>query len=88
MKISDFRLVKEMSSFAAWNFLGNFAYSVSQEGVNILLNMFGGTSVNAARGIVYQVRNALSTILMNIVVAVDPQGITLYSEGKKKNSPI
>lgn len=84
VKISDFRLVKEMSSFAAWNFLGNFAYSVSHEGVNILLNMFGGTSVNAARGIVYQVRNALSTILMNIVVAVDPQGITLYSEGKKE----
>ena len=85
VKISDFRLVKEMSSFAAWNFLGNFAYSISHEGVNILLNMFGGTSVNAARGIVYQVKNALNTILRNIVVAVDPQGITLYSEGKKED---
>lgn len=83
VKIKDRKLVHNMASFASWNFLGNLSYSISHEGINFLLNMFGGTVVNAARGIVYQVKNALSTILNNIVVAVNPQGIALYSEGNK-----
>ncbi|MFQ9170285.1 MAG: polysaccharide biosynthesis protein [Parabacteroides distasonis] len=83
VRLKDFSLVKKMSTFAAWNFFGNMSYSISHEGINILLNAFGGTNVNAARGIVYQVKNALTTILRNVVVAVDPQGIMLYSEGKK-----
>lgn len=82
VKVSDKGLIKNMTSFAAWNFIGNLAYSVSHEGINILLNMFCGTAVNAARGVVYQIKNALTTILRNIVIAIHPQGISLYAEGK------
>ena len=83
VKVGDKKMVKNMASFAAWNFIGNLAYSISHEGINILLNMFWGTTVNAARGIVYQIKNALTTIMRNIVVAVNPQGISLYAESKK-----
>lgn len=85
VKVGDKKMMKNMASFAAWNFIGNLAYSISHEGINILLNMFWGTTVNAARGIVYQIKNALTTIMRNIVVAVNPQGISLYAEGKKND---
>jgi hypothetical protein len=48
----DKSLFKEMSVFAGWNMIGVFAGIGYNNGVNILLNMFFGVTVNAARAIV------------------------------------
>lgn len=79
----NLKLFKDMTGFAGWNFMGNLAYSLSNEGVNLLLNMFGGVAVNAARGIAYQIRTAITTVLNNIMVAINPQAIQLYAQGKR-----
>ena len=53
--VHDRALYREMSSFAGWNVLGSLAWIMKDQGVNILLNLFFGTAVNAARGIAAQV---------------------------------
>src|SRR5690606_37956303 len=44
-------LYKELLSYSGWNLIGNFAFVARGQGINILLNMFFGPTVNAAYGI-------------------------------------
>lgn len=78
----DKTLFKDMASFAGWNFLANAGYSISNEGINMLLNVFGGPVVNAARGITYQVRGALEHFLHNVNKATDPHAMKLFAKGE------
>jgi O-antigen/teichoic acid export membrane protein len=73
------KLFKEMSSFANWNLLGVFAGLTCNQGVNILLNIFFGSVVNAARGVAYQVQGAVNSFVTNFQLAVNPQIIKSYS---------
>ena len=83
-KCWDKVLFKDMASFAGWNFLGNTGYSLSNEGINMLLNVYGGPVVNASRGITYQVRYALEQFLSNVNKATDPYAMKLYSKNEKE----
>lgn len=65
-------LFKKLVSFSAWNFLGNTAFSLVNEGLNLILNIFGGVVINAGRGIAYQVKSAVQTLCNNIFIAVQP----------------
>lgn len=80
----DKKAFKEMGVFAGWNFAGNLAFALVNEGLNILLNLFGGVIANAARSIAYQVKNAITTMLSNIMIAIDPQATQLYAQGEKQ----
>jgi hypothetical protein len=80
----DTKLFKQLGSFAGWNFLGNTTFSLVHEGLNLLLNIFGGPAVNAARGIAYQVRSAVTSFTGNIYVATNPQIVKLYAQNKKE----
>lgn len=80
----DRQLFRQIGSFAGWNFLGNSAQTLSNEGVNMVLNVFGGTPVNAARSIAYQVRNATMQFLSNILMAVNPQMIKLFAQNREQ----
>ena len=73
-----------MGTFAGWNFAGNLAFALVNEGLNILLNLFGGVIANAARSIAYQLKGAISLILSNIMLAIDPQATQLYAQGETK----
>ncbi len=73
---------KQMTQFAGWNFLGNTAYAVTQNGVNMILNVFGGTVVNAARGIAFQVSEMTKQFLININTVMTPYSIQAYAGGK------
>lgn len=77
-------LIKEISSFAGWNFLGTFTFSLVNQGVNVLLNIFGGVLLNAAQGIANQVNNAILNLLNNIILAFNPHLIELHAQGKIK----
>lgn len=57
----DVNYWKEMSSFAGWNFIGCTAGLLKDQGVNILLNLFIGPIINAARGIANTVNNVLAS---------------------------
>lgn len=68
----DKDLFKDMASFAGWDFAGNTAWALINEGVNMVLNVFGGVTVNAARGIAYQVKHAVIMLVNNVTVASRP----------------
>ena len=67
------KLIKSLSNFTIWNLLGNIAMIGLTQGVNILLNMFAGLAVNAARAIAVQVQGAINGFCQNFQVAINPQ---------------
>ena len=79
--VFDKPVLKEMTGFAGWNFLGNCAYMLNTQGVNILMNLFFGVAVNAARGIATQVDAALKQFVNNFTTAVNPQITKSYAQG-------
>ncbi len=68
----DKNLFKEMGSFAGWNLFGVFAGLAQDQGINIILNIFFGPVVNAARGIGAQVNNAVSKLVISFQTAIYP----------------
>lgn len=79
--VFDTPVLKEMTGFAGWNFLGNGAYMLNTQGVNILMNLYFGVAVNAARGIATQVDAALKQFVNNFTTAVNPQITKSYAQG-------
>jgi O-antigen/teichoic acid export membrane protein len=77
----DRDLFKRMFSFAGWSFFGNFSISLKDQGSNIILNIFFGTAVNAARGIAFQVNSAISSFAGNFQMAINPQITKTYATG-------
>ena len=76
------RLAYEMTSFVGYNMFGCFAFAAANQGVNVLLNIFFGPTVNAARAIAMQVNAAIVKFTDNIVVAVRPGIIKLYAQNQ------
>ena len=72
-----------MSAFAGWNFIGCTAGLLKDQGVNILLNIFLGPVVNAARGIALSVNTAVSGFAGNFMAAVNPQITKSYAAGDR-----
>lgn len=66
-------LFKEMLSFAGWSFLGNLAAILYTQGLNMMLNIFFGPVVNAARGIAVQVQSAVHQFVSGFQTALNPQ---------------
>ena len=81
----EFRIKKEifkpMISFSGWNIFGSFAYMIKGQGLNMLLNVFFGPVVNAARGISTMVMSAIQGFQTNIVIAFRPQIVQSYAAG-------
>lgn len=77
----DAQYWKAMSSFAGWNFIGCTAGLLKDQGVNVLLNMFIGPVVNAARGIAGTVNNVLASFSGNFMTALNPQITKSYAAG-------
>lgn len=81
----EFILVKDVSfyrsvvSFVSWNFIGSIAYVFKMHGINIILNIFFGTVVNAARTISYQISIIMSSLADGFMKAVEPQIVKSYA---------
>ena len=71
----------EIASYAGWTLTGNLAYVGFTQGLNILLNIFFGPVVNAARGIAVQVQAACMQFTMNFQTAFNPQLTKSYAQG-------
>lgn len=80
----DRSLLKEMTGYAGWNFFGNTAYLFNTQGVNILINLFFGVTLNAARGIVTQVEGAVMQFVNNFMTAITPQITKSYATNDKE----
>lgn len=65
-------LMKEMTGFAGWNFIGTLSSLVGNCGIGIVVNHFFGVIVNAAMGIVGQLNGQLMAFSNNITKALNP----------------
>lgn len=77
----DKSLIKEILSFSGWNLWGGLAATLFGQGINILLNLFFGPTVNAARGIAMQVQGAVQQFSTNFQMALNPQITKNYAIG-------
>jgi O-antigen/teichoic acid export membrane protein len=75
----DTPLFKILINYAGWNLWGNSASVIMGQGVNILLNIFFGPAVNAARSIAFQVKVAINQLVVNFQMALNPQIIKSYA---------
>lgn len=72
---------KSMSKFISWNFISTIVFILNDQGMNMLLNIFFGPAVNAARGLSVQVKLAVSNFAMGFFTAVRPQIVKSYAAG-------
>lgn len=79
--IIDRGLTKQMLSFSGWNIWGSLAHLMKGQGVNVLLNVFFGPTVNAARGIAFQIQSGVTVFVGNFQLAARPQMIKSYAAG-------
>lgn len=82
--VKDYKLIKEMSSFAGWNFFTNLAYIFNTQGISILINIFFGVTLNAARGLASQVETAVMQFVNNFTTAINPQITKSYAANEKQ----
>ena len=73
--------IQKMLSFASFSFIGNIGFILRNQGVNIVINIFFGSAINAARGIAYQVSSQISSFAGNFQMAAAPQITKSYAHG-------
>ena len=82
--IYDHDLLKQMFGFAGWNFIGASSALLRDQGGNIVINLFCGPAVNAARGIAVQVNTAIHSFVTNFMTALNPQITKSYAGADQK----
>lgn len=80
--VFDKALIREMFAFAGWNFVGVTSGVLRDQGGNILVNLFSGPAVNAARGVAVQLNGAVQSFVTNFMTAVNPQITKSYASGE------
>ena len=82
----DKNLFKDMLGFSGWNIFGSFSGVMKEQGINLVINLFFGPVVNAARGIAAQVNNGLQGFVTTITTPVRPQVIQSFAKGDVKRT--
>lgn len=79
---NDKEIYKSLLKFSGWNVLGSSTSMLTVQGINIILNLFFSTIINAARGIAVQVSSLVDSTISNIQTAMNPQLTQLYAQEK------
>ena len=79
--VRDKGVYKNMLSYSLWDFIGNFCANGNSQGLNILINIFFGVKVNAARNVAYQAETAIIQFAGNFMMSVQPQIVKSYARG-------
>ena len=83
-KTINMNLFRSFLSFSGWNLIGTFAFMLKGQGLNMMLNVFFGTVINAARGVAYQIEGAISGFSGNLATAFRPQIVDSYSKNNNE----
>ena len=78
------QVYQSLLTFSGWNILGTSMFMLGTQGINIILNIFFGTIVNAARGIAFQISHKVDDFIKTIQTATDPQIVQSYAKGDLK----
>ena len=76
---TDKSIYKSLLKFSGWSSLSYVSKILSDQGMIIILNIFGGTVVNAAFGIANQVNGQMNYFSTSLLQAIEPQ--IMKSEG-------
>lgn len=79
--VLDKEMLRNMFGFAGWNLIGSASAILRDQGGNIIINLFFGPVVNAARAIAVQVNNAVAGFVNNFQTALTPQITKNYASG-------
>lgn len=77
----DKELLKRMLTYSLWHLAGNGSVVLKTHGVNLVLNVFFGPVINAAKGISNQVESAVHQFSSNFMMAMNPQITRSYATG-------
>ena len=77
----DKSMFKKVFSFSGWTIWGQLAIIGSNQGTNILVNIFHSVTANAAMGVGHQVNTALTGLISNFQTAFKPQITKSYASG-------
>ena len=80
-RILDKQMFRPMLSFSGWNLFGSFSNMMKEQGINLIMNLFFGPIVNAARGIASQVNSGLQSFVSNLSIAIRPQIVQSFAIG-------
>lgn len=80
----DKSLFKEMFGYSFWNFIGSIVGNFTDHGGNVVLNLFFGPAVNAARTVAMQVKMAVGSFSSSFIMAIVPQITKSYASGDSK----
>lgn len=75
----DRKRFREIFYYAGWTLNGNLAVIGFTQGLNILLNLFFGPAVNAARGIAMQIQTGVNQFYSSFQAAATPQITKTYA---------
>lgn len=76
----DKPLYQQLTGFAGWNLLGSIAWLLRGQGMDIVINLFFGPALNAAKGVANSVTNAVNTFVSNFMTALNPQITKNYAQ--------
>lgn len=71
--VRDKNMYRDVFSFSGWSIFGNIAHMTYTQGLNMIINMFFGPVVNAARAVSLQIEQSVRTFVTNFQTAANPQ---------------
>ncbi len=77
--VKDAKLFKQVMGFSSWSMVAGGSVIISQQGGNILLNIFSSVAANGAFGIANQVSSAIYNFVSNFQYAFQPQIVKQYA---------
>lgn len=80
-RVNDKSIYKELISFSGWGVFGSVAVLGFQQGINILLNLFFGVTVNAAFGIANRINAMVNQFFTGFQTAANPQITKAHAAG-------
>lgn len=79
--IVDKSLLKKVFAFSFWTGIGSFGGIIKDQSGNVLLNIFYGVALNAAKGVSQQVLGIINQLGMNLTIPISPQITKSYAAG-------
>lgn len=76
----DKSYIRPLLSFSLWALYPNFCFTSRQQGINLILNLFGGAVVNAASALATTVYGIIEQFSTNVLTASRPPIIKLFAQ--------